>query len=83
MVVHVHDVGNLAYTGLLAHLTPHYLHLKRMGQLDQGLEVEAELMVHCGQAAQEREEAGTAYVKMTEQLTDVVTPLLTDWAGQR
>ena len=48
VVVHVHDVGNLTYTGLLTDLTPHNLHLKVMGLLDQGLEVEAELVIHHG-----------------------------------
>ena len=78
----MHDVGHLANTGLLTDLAPHDLHLKVMGLLDQGLEVEAELMIQHDPGGQEREEAGAAYVNMTEKLADVVTLLMTDWTGQ-
>ena len=78
----MHDVGHLADTGLLTDLAPHNIHLKVMGLLDQGLEVEAELLIHGDPGRQEGEETGAAEVNMTEQLADVVALLLADRAGQ-
>ena len=74
---------DLTNTGLLTHLTPHNLHIKLVGLLDQGLEVKAELLIHNDPGGEEGEETGAAEVNMTEQLADVVTLLLTDGTSQR
>ena len=81
-MVHVHHVGNLTDTGLIAQLTNHQGQRELANLLDQPLEVEIHLVVEAD-SFEEGEETVATQVKMTEQFADVLDLLTTDRTGQR
>ena len=81
-MVHVHHVGNLTDTGLIAQLTNHQGQRELANLLDQPLEVEIHLVVEAD-SFEEGEETVATQVKMTEQFAHVLDLLTTDRTGQR